>query len=248
MLWIYINNQGVAECVVNVGNKVRQGDKIPLFICLQGMDNQAAIYELNHVAYLKPGAKEFVTVPFDMEPNSHKFVLGNPSEANSHFIAPNVYNGYDVDVPSDATSFDGNGGHVAIEIVLFNKSTGDYVHAQTVSVFVEATYGKHGTHITSQDYSTLVDMLRLSNFSVAVALSVDSEHGFEPIVGSDLYPTLVIGETMGFVRGEVSVDPSKIVDGSIQDGYATIASTDNSGLELPVSSTFVGLDNNGNEI
>ena len=258
MLWVYINNQGVAECVVNVGNKIRQGDAIKLFICLEGQQSQSALYQVNRVAYLKPTAKEFISTDVTIAQNSHEFKLGDPSQANSYFTAnnPDPYIGYDVYIPSDATNFDANGGHVAFEIVLINPSTGEYLHAQTVSTYVEPTFGKHGNKITSQDYSTLVDMLRLSNFQYYVPMTADAENGVTAIVDNELLsPVLVIGETMGFVRGALNVDTTALVDDAQStsedeenDGYATMAYISVASADLVVNANFVGRDNHGNDI
>jgi len=157
MLWIYFNGQGVAECVVNTGNRIRQGDSFQVFVTQS--DER---WTLTGVLYLKPGAESFVTINDEYEETTETFELGNPSQANSYFQNSISYEGHLITVPAEATSFEGNGGHVALQFQFLNSATGTYLHAQTVSVYVEPTYGLKATKITGADYATLVDMMTSS--------------------------------------------------------------------------------------
>ena len=256
MLWIYINNQGVAECVVNVGNRIRQGDRIPLFVVLEGQQTDSAICSINRIAYLKPGAKEFVNIPdIDTEHSVTKtFVLDDPSKANSVFIGGQEYTGFEAVAPKPSTSFEGNGGHVAFEIVLQNNATAEFIHAQTVSVFVEPTYGKHGTTITSEDYSALVNLIRSMDLKVSYPMIPVAENGVSTIDGKP-GPIISCGKAMGFVRGVLKVYVPGLKDGQSapsqdeeDDGYASMVTVATNAIGLTVNCEIMGRDQYGNDI
>ncbi len=245
MLWIYINSQGVAECVVNVGNRVRQGDSFPIFVVQQDQN-----WFLDSVKYLKPAGTVFVPVDQSFDRNNETFQLGNPSQANSKFKGGVEYNGYKVTIPADATTFDANGGHVAIELV-FVDGNGNHLHAQTVSQYVEPTYGTKGTRITSEDYSILVDMIRQAGTSLQFPLTPLSENGVSA-PGDD--PVIVVGKRLGFVQGVLDVTLSELQDatgalpGDSDDGYATLATIQTANIELAINASILGRDQNQNDI
>ena len=166
MLWVYINNQGVAECKVNVGNRIRQGNGFYVFVVLEGQQNvpQTMVWTLQDIGYLKPGSTEFVYVTPDSDPveTEETFNLYNPSQANSYFVGGTTYKGYKVFIDSQATNFPSNGGHVALSFLMMDANEGG-VFADTISVYVEATQGMHPITITADDYATLVSLFRASN-------------------------------------------------------------------------------------
>ena len=177
MLWIYINNQGNVECQVNVGNLIRQGNKIPLFVVLEGQNTepQSMIWRLADVGYLKPSAKEFVYVYDGNDPIevTKTFQLNNPSQANSHFVSGQSYKGYEVWVTSDATNFPANGGHVGLSFLMKDIDNRG-VFADSIAVYVEPTQGMHPITITAEDYATLINLFRSSNvFNLGEMPSLD---------------------------------------------------------------------------
>lgn len=245
MLWIYINSQGVAECVVNVGNRVRQGDSFPIFVVQQDQN-----WFLDSVKYLKPAGTVFVPINQNFNRRNETFQLGNPSQANSKFKGGFDYNGYEVTIPADATTFDANGGHVAIELG-FVDGNGNHLHAQTVSQFVEPTYGTKGTRITSEDYSVLIDMIRQAGVSLQFPLDPLTENGVSA-PGDD--PIIVVGNRLGFVQGVLDVTLSDLQDatgalpGDSDDGYATLATIQTANIELAINASILGRDQNQNDI
>lgn len=177
MLWIYINNQGNVECQVNVGNLIRQGNRIPLFVVLEGQNTvpQTMIWRLADVGYLKPSAKEFIYLYEGNNPvqTEKTFQLNNPSQANSHFIGGQKYEGYEVWIPADATNFPANGGHVGLSFLMKDVDNRG-VFADSIAVYVEPTQGMHPITITAEDYATLINLFRSSNvFNLGAMPSID---------------------------------------------------------------------------
>lgn len=166
MLWVYINNQGVAECKVNVGNRIRQGNSFYVFVCVEGQqdDPQTMVWSLQDIGYLKPYADEFVYLydNEDIVQTEEEFNLNNPSQANSYFIGGRTYKGYKLLIPAVATTFPSNGGHLALSFLMMDIE-GHGTYADTVSVYVEATQGMHQTSIGADDYATLINLFRASN-------------------------------------------------------------------------------------
>ena len=168
MLWVYINNQGTAQCVVNMGNKIRQGDAVKLFIVFPQEASDFISLEDQLVSYIKPGATEYTAVNVSCEEASFEFTLGNPSQANSFFTGGTTYDGWLITLPEDATSFDGNGGHVGVSLVVEN-SMSESVHTEVIDFYVEPTYGKKWNKMTATDYATLLKLIKSSNvFNVGV--------------------------------------------------------------------------------
>lgn len=158
MLWIYFDSQGVAKCKVNVGNKIRQGDEVPLFVYLEGKNEGKNHWRVTNVAFIRPnsGTLETAQAGTSSGLTEKTFSLGNPSEANFYFKNGETYKGYYTILPSDATSFDGNGGHIAIKITL--SLDADQERMETISQYVEPTYGNKATHMTDKEYGELLDL------------------------------------------------------------------------------------------
>jgi hypothetical protein len=154
MLWVHVGVDGSIDCQVNVGNKVRQGNGFELFIVTE--TNNVENFEINRVGYIKPGEQEIVSlnVPVRREENI-EFELNRPSQANSFFKGGATYNGYMASIPSDATTFYGNGGH--IQLVIYAVSVdGRSENTQNVTVFVEPTYGSKYVGISDNDYGVIL--------------------------------------------------------------------------------------------
>ena len=158
MLWIYFDRQGVAKCKVNVGNKIRQGDEVPLSIYLEGTNDGTNNWKVYNVAYITPNATslESATAAEDTGLVEETFSLGNPSEANFYFKNGETYKVYEATLPEEATSFGGNGGHIAIKITLGLDD--DQQRMETISQYVEPTYGNKATNITDQEYAKLISL------------------------------------------------------------------------------------------
>lgn len=157
MLWVHVGVDGSIDCQVNVGNKVRQGNGFELFIVTE--TNNVENFEINRVGYIKPGEQEIVSlnVPVRREENI-EFELNRPSQANSFFKGGATYNGYMASIPSDATTFYGNGGH--IQLVIYAVSVdGRSENTQNVTVFVEPTYGNKYVGISDTDYGVLLRII-----------------------------------------------------------------------------------------
>jgi hypothetical protein len=157
MLWVHVGVDGSIDCQVNVGNKVRQGNGFELFIVTE--TNNVENFEINRVGYIKPGEQEIVSlnVPVRREENI-EFELNRPSQANSFFKGGATYNGYMASIPSDATTFYGNGGH--IQLVIYAVSVdGRSENTQNVTVFVEPTYGNKYVGISDNDYSVILGLI-----------------------------------------------------------------------------------------
>lgn len=167
MLWIHINNTGVIDCYVNVGNKLRQGNPFDAFVVVdgdysEGSDNPP-IWELAFVNYVKPTAESFVHngVTEDDDVTQETFELGSPSQANSYFIGGQSYYGKKVHFSSEATSFQGNGGHMAI-LFAMQRTDGEVERSETLSVFLEPTYGNKNTPLNLNDYNELIQLYKKS--------------------------------------------------------------------------------------
>lgn len=157
MLWIHIGVDGSIDCQVNVGNKVRQGNAFQCFMVTSdasGIEN----YEVNKVGYLKPTAQEVVTQSVSVTKSKQTFELGKPSQTNSYFACGVEYEGYLASIPSDATTFYANGGHISLVIYAITKD-GKFENTQNVSVFVEPTNGKNYIGISYEDYYVLDSLI-----------------------------------------------------------------------------------------
>ena len=165
MLWIYLNNQGDVGCSVNVGNRIRQGNAFDVFVVLEGMQTEPSSqqWELEDIGYLKPFASAFIYVYEEGDPDisEETFTLGNPSQANAYFQSGTSYKGYKVRIPADATTFNGNGGHIGLSLLMRSGGGGQF--AATADVFVEATYGKQAQPLTASDYATLIGLYQAGN-------------------------------------------------------------------------------------
>lgn len=165
MLWIYLNNQGDVGCSVNVGNRIRQGNAFDVFVVLEGMQTEPSTqqWELEDIGYLKPFASAFTYVYEEGDPDisEEAFTLGNPSQANAYFQSGTSYKGYKVRIPADATTFNGNGGHIGLSLLMRSGGGGQF--AATADVFVEATYGKQAQPLTASDYATLIGLYQAGN-------------------------------------------------------------------------------------
>lgn len=261
MLWIYVNSTGAVECSVNVGYKVRQGDAFDAFIVLWGMNGEAdpnlingSLYTLSYVKYINPQMSAFSSAGVEIDSANEEFVLGNPSQVNSHFFSGQSYNGYKVHIPDTATSFSSNGGNVGLEIGLLSNGESQYVHAQTANVFVEGTYANKPDLITTSDYAMMLDLIREANFVLTFPLTLVSENGVSAITGNPNQPTIVLSKTFAYVGGKCKVDRSLLNDaleavaGTENDGYATIAYFDSANVSLRYPSAIFGIDQDGNTL
>lgn len=156
MLWIHIGNDGVLDCKVNVGNKVRQGDGFDVFVSTE--NSGIATYEVEGIGYVKPGSDEVSNLNVTVKKSSQTFYLGSPSQANAFFKNGVEYEGYLGSIPSDATTFYANGGHIQL-LICISKDGGITQHAENATVFVEPTYGKHYMGISCNDYDYLMHLL-----------------------------------------------------------------------------------------
>ena len=157
MLWVHVGVDGSIDCQVNVGNKVRQGNGFELFIVTE--TNNVENFEINRVSYIKPGEQEIVSLNAAVRREENiEFELNRPSQANSFFKGGATYNGYMASIPSEATTFYGNGGH--IQLVIYAVSVdGESENTQNVTVFVEPTYGSKYVGISNNDYSVILGLI-----------------------------------------------------------------------------------------
>lgn len=211
MLWVHVGVDGSIDCQVNVGNKVRQGNGFELFIVTE--TNNVENFEINRVGYIKPGEQEIVSLnaPVRREENI-EFELNRPSQANSFFKGGVTYNGYMASIPSDATTFYGNGGH--IQLVIYAVSVdGRSENTQNVTVFVEPTYGSKYVGISVNDYSVILGLID----------SLDGKYVKKLGVGRD-YRVYMVNP-----RG---IDTYRIASSSVV-GEAVVLRTSTGQLELP---------------
>lgn len=165
MLWVWFDRQGVAKCVVNVGNKIRQGDSFKLAIYVEGANEGDAQWEVLAVEYMTPNS---VSPSFadglTLDTRSETFSLGNPSQANYYFKDGQTYEVWECEIPSEATDFPGNGGTIGIKVTLTDDASSSDGSAQKrmeiVSQYVEPTYGNKPTRLTDGDYSRLLRLCR----------------------------------------------------------------------------------------
>ena len=176
MLWVFIDNSGTVLCDVNVGNRIRQGNDFDVFVCFQGQPTSTsgddgswtedtAIWGLRNITYIKPTSNGLEGVyTSDPQLAAIQFKLGTPSQANTQFIGGNYYQGWLVHIAKEATTFRGNGGHMTLMFSMKDLAhAGDMSYdqyAQTISVFLEPTYGQQPSMITLTDYDTLMGFIR----------------------------------------------------------------------------------------
>lgn len=256
MLWVYINRQGDAECIVNVGNKIRQGDGFKMFIVLWGMNGEAenvpdaSLFSVQNVRYLAAPNLSFVMADYTPTVAVNTFYLDNPVQANNKFISQTSYSGYLVDIPAEATSAAVNGGNIAIEINMLDNN--GFAHAQTISVYVQPTYGAKQTNISMTDYNLIIDLLKQSNFLLSFAMTVDTNNGAHVL--EDDPPTIFLSKQLGFVHGKISISRNELNDAHSaipsdqDDGFATIAYLDSDNVVLKIPATIFGRDQNGNDV
>lgn len=181
MLWVFIDNTGTIICNVSVGNRVRQGNPFSMFICFEGGASSAngyvdnSIFGVRNVSYIRPDMSTLLST-YVNQPSGltqETFNLGNPSEMNSCFVNGVTYLGYRVDFLQETTTFDGNGGHMAVLVSMFRKSHPDDMsydqRAQMLSLFIEPVYGQKPSKLTLGDYDLLMSLWRnSSNVSLGV--------------------------------------------------------------------------------
>jgi len=259
MLWVYLNKSGAAECVVNVGNKIRQGDAFELFVVPWGLNNDSqgediSNYQVSSVRYLAPPNLEFKQASEGTpEETIRTFNITKTTQANYHFMSGTPYKGFYVKIPSEATSGAVNGGNIALEIVLFGDN--GFSHGETITVYVEPTYGAKRTMISDSDYNLIIDLIRQANFILSFGMMVADENGAEAIPDDDsAYPTLYLSKSLGFVHGSLKIDRAAITDAynalpeEEADGFATIAYLDTPNVTLKIPATFFGRDRDGNDV
>ena len=239
MLWIYFDSQGVAKCKVNVGNKIRQGDAVPLFIYLEGKNEGTNNWKVTNVDYVKPGSATLETAiaGTDYGLTEETFSLGNPSEANFYFRNGESYKGYEISLPSDATSFVGNGGHLVVHVTL--SLDDDQKRMETISQYVEPTYGNKAIGITHEEYAKLVDLYK--NYYAIIEKGQGANAGEQVGTPDTIDFTNVNGKSGltgeipagGIGKNSMSLGGSSSAQGasSIAEGSMTVAMGDNSHAE-----------------
>ncbi len=172
MLWVYFDRQGVAKCMVNAGNKIRQGDSFELAVYLEGTNEGASAgWEVQNVSWTVAAEKEPHSVQSAIQSRSETFRLNDPSKANFYFADGKAYKVWVAEIDEEATEAaasgtDKRGGHVAIVITLADSSTGAQKRNEVISAFVEPTYGSKPTRMTSNDYDRLISLY--TNYDPAI--------------------------------------------------------------------------------
>ena len=225
MLWIHIGNDGVLDCKVNVGNRIRQGDGFDVFLSTE--NNGIATYEVEGLGYVKPGSDEVSNLNVTVEKSSQTFYLGSPSQANAFFRNGVEYDGYLGSIPSDATTFYANGGHIQL-LIYISKDGGVTQHAENATIFVEPTYGKHYMGISCNDYEYLMEILGkhesdISNkldkttlFNQSVASFVNFENGIGVEKINNGYPIVTDGNSEKIAMRAFTSADSKVASGTIR--------------------------------
>ena len=164
MLWIYFDRQGVAKCKVNSGNKIRQGDSFGLAVYIEGTNEGTEDgWGVYSISYIKPGNASPVGLTAPAQTSEETYYLGDPSQANFYFKNGTTYKVWKATVPSTATSIVSNGGNLGLIITLSDtpSSTSTDVsqkRMETISVYLEPTYGSKPLSMTYDDYSNLIKL------------------------------------------------------------------------------------------
>ena len=204
MIWIHINNQGGIDCIVNEGNRPRQGNEIVIF-CNYDYEE----WEPNGAEYFQFANKTWtaqnVTVSAQRQAT---FNLGNPAMANSYFLNGNQYTIKEIRIPAEASASI-NGGHLLVSI----KMASDDPNAPSVdnlSIDIEPTFGKFRTLVTQDELNAMlywkneIDTL-VHDFEGIYSISLD---GTELSLGSSDYDLKLVGngETFSYNGAVVATE------------------------------------------
>lgn len=175
MLWVHIADDGTADCLVNDGNKLRQGNSFELFVVSGRGEskNEPKQYALNDVAYIKPSELEYSTdgVAIEQFESMKTFYTDDVNKLGSFFVNQKDYWGRKVFIPEQATTFNGNGGHISLKISMFHGE--EVVYVDNLSLYVMPTYGKTPTLITKTEYQNILNKIQTYFKSVEAYDSFD---------------------------------------------------------------------------